>query len=418
MTASVDAAALTRAASVAQPGHGSAQPSQGNDDDLGPLRAECDRFRAELASVTAQRTRLEQLLTHGPAVIYALQAFGAHAPSFVTPNLTELLGYPPELFLRGGGFWISRVHPEDLPAVLGSVPQLLASGHQMTEYRFRTANGRYVWLRDEQKLCRDPDGRPLHIVGYLVNVTEARRASRSIARANAELEAPVAERTAELETSRAALERELTVKSVLLREIHHRVKNNLQLVCSLLNLQTDPRGDGPAHHALQSSDSRVRTLALVHELIYQSSTLEEAPLDAFLEGLVTDLRRTFSAPAARVELDVEPGMTLPLDSAAPVALILRELVANALQHGHRAGSASTLRIRARRSSDERQLEVADEGEGFDPAARDAHGTGLGLKLVEVLVRQLRGRSETHCEGGTRVCVSLPDRPADGRRRGA
>src|SRR3954451_13644610 len=130
--------------------------------------------RAEQALVAAQ-ARLSHLLTSSPAVLYSFGAKGDHAPTFVSENIARLLGYEPPDYLRGPGFWLERVHPDDLPRVLAEFPRLFELGHHSCEYRFRHKDGAYRWVSDELRLSRDEAGDPLEVGGSRRGITERKR---------------------------------------------------------------------------------------------------------------------------------------------------------------------------------------------------------------------------------------------------
>src|SRR5205823_2672663 len=116
--------------------------------------------RTEQALLAAQ-ARLTYLLTSSPSMICSFQARGNHAPTFISENVRDLLGYEPNEYLAGPEFWLERVHPDDSARILSEFPQLLTAGSNVIEYRFRRKDGNYRWVRDEQRLVRDGRGEPI-----------------------------------------------------------------------------------------------------------------------------------------------------------------------------------------------------------------------------------------------------------------
>jgi two-component sensor histidine kinase/HAMP domain-containing protein len=200
----------------------------------------------------------------------------------------------------------------------------------------------------------------------------------------------------------------LADKEVLLHELHHRVKNNLQIVSSLLRLQGSGRNDPEARAAFQEAEARVRSIALVHEQLCKSAELARIDFRAYVEELARNVSASFAGISQQVKLSlgVEP-VTLDLDRAIPCGLILNELLANAYKHAFEPGAAGTISVSFRCGAGRAELLVADDGAGFDP---NAAPEALGLRLVRALAGQLGG--ELAIEPGAvgtraRVCFSVP-----------
>jgi PAS domain S-box-containing protein len=145
------------------------------------------RKMAEAARAAAH-ARLARLLAGSPAVIYSYKATGDFAPTFVSENIRDWLGYEPEEYLRDPDFWRSRVHPEELAAVETEAVHLFKKGRHATEYRFRRKDGTYCWVSDEQRLIQGEDGRPAEVVGSWSDITERRRAQEEAAAAHDRVE--------------------------------------------------------------------------------------------------------------------------------------------------------------------------------------------------------------------------------------
>ena len=149
--------------------------------------------RKQLGEVAvAAQDRLFHLLTSVRAVIYSYKAYGDFAPTFVSENLQEVLGYAPREYLDSPDFWRGSVHPEDLPAIEAETVQLFRKGHHNLQYRFRRKDGRWCWVNDEQRLVRDGAGQPQEIVGSWTDITERKLAEEEAAQAHARVEHLVA----------------------------------------------------------------------------------------------------------------------------------------------------------------------------------------------------------------------------------
>lgn len=194
-------------------------------------------------------------------------------------------------------------------------------------------------------------------------------------------------------------------KELLLREIHHRVKNNLQLVSSLLNLNTTGARSSTSAVLRQSQD-RIHTLALLHEHLYQSKNLNEIRFSAYVNQLVNALCLSFHNPKRPVQVvcDVSD-IRCDIDQMVPCGLIINELVTNSLKHAFSENTAAILAVHAHQQGDELVISVTDNGKGISPVATEQ----LGLRLVKGLVRQLKGKltCEPALQEGTRFTFIFP-----------
>jgi PAS domain S-box-containing protein len=207
-----------------------------------------------------------------------------------------------------------------------------------------------------------------------------------------------------------ALQTSLSEKETLLREVHHRVKNNLQIVSSLLMLQSEQMPSDEARALLTESVNRVRSMALIHQQLYGVDSLARVDLGAYARTLSGSLASVL-APEARVEVEVEGLVEVSVEQAVPVGLVLNELFTNAckygLRSGHADGEACDVRIRLEGEERELRLVVEDRGPGLPPGFELTNSRSLGLVLVRNLARQLRGRAELESCGGTRATLTWP-----------
>ena len=215
-------------------------------------------------------------------------------------------------------------------------------------------------------------------------------------------------------TARRAAEesarRSMHEQGVLLREVHHRVKNNLQVVSSLLSLQAARLEEGSvARRRLEETRQRVRAIATLHETLHGARELGRVDLDRYLPRVLEELQRLAQRrDVATFELDLEP-ISVELDAAVPLGLIVTELSMNALEHAFPEGGAGHVAVRLRRLAGPRlELEVSDDGVGLAEAAQPGAGGRLGLRLVERLVGQLGGELEIdRAAPGTSFVVRCP-----------
>jgi PAS domain S-box-containing protein len=206
----------------------------------------------------------------------------------------------------------------------------------------------------------------------------------------------------------AESERTLKEKEILLKEVHHRVKNNLQVISSLFALQRARATNDDVRNMLEESRMRIQSIALVHEQLYHSTDLAAVDFDEYLRGLVGAIRTSYAAEAISIETRAED-VVLDIEEAVPSALILAELIANSLKHAFRGGTGKVLVTAHRDEDGQYVLEVADDGVGIPKDFDWTRAHSLGLRIVRDLARQLRGSVELDRTHGTRFTVRFPPR---------
>ncbi|HTY59722.1 MAG TPA: histidine kinase dimerization/phosphoacceptor domain -containing protein, partial [Bacteroidota bacterium] len=195
----------------------------------------------------------------------------------------------------------------------------------------------------------------------------------------------------------------LREKEVLLREIHHRVKNNMQVISSLLNLQASQTQDAVTRTMLEESRQRVRSIAIIHEKLYNSENLASIDFGVYLKSVADELLRTFGRPDVSCVLDLD-AIPFEIDKAIPAGLIVNELLTNALRHAFPEGAKGTVRVVLRSLGDGRvELVVRDDGVGFPPGRDIAGATTMGLAIIRTLVEQMQGELTMETAHGT-VCT--------------
>jgi two-component sensor histidine kinase len=215
---------------------------------------------------------------------------------------------------------------------------------------------------------------------------------------------------AELAASLAELAASLTEKDALLKEVHHRVKNNLQVIASLLRLQADGIGDPRVTVALRESQNRVESMALIHEQLYETEHLQEVDLARHASLLASNLVHSYAVDEGRISWKVSvDAMPLTVDRAIPAGLILNELISNAFKHAFPGGRKGFLSIEGRRRNGAVVLEVRDDGVGMSEGAGRARPKSLGLEIVAILTRQLKGTFEIESDRGALCRITFPEK---------
>jgi two-component sensor histidine kinase/PAS domain-containing protein len=312
----------------------------------------------------------------------------------INPAAQRILGLPGSLTARDSGPAVER-----WPALAGC----FGSTADAEEEVMIAGPAGDAWLEARVSILHDAGGRLAGRLVVLRDISKRKRAEEDLKRSNETLMGEVAERT----RAQAALSASLQEKEVLLKEIHHRVKNNLQIISSLLSLQTANHDSDPTA-ALRESQDRIRSMALIHEKLYRSVDMARVDFRDYVEGLTAGLQRSyFPGPGARVFVDVED-ILLNIDLAIPCGLIVNELVSNSLKHAFRDGREGEIRVALARDGHNYILTVIDNGPGLPPGVDYRNTPSLGLQLVNLLAGQLDGTVELDCSRGTRFKITFAE----------
>ncbi len=201
----------------------------------------------------------------------------------------------------------------------------------------------------------------------------------------------------------------LNEKEILLREIHHRVKNNLQIISSLFTMQSHTTDDPERQMLIRESQHRIQSMALIHEKMYQSENLAQVRFDHYIRELVTDIFQSYEVFPGKIRLffEMEP-VSLEVNTAIPCALILNELTSNTLKYAFPGKNTGSLSIQMKQTeSGNMQLDFRDDGQGLPQHLELKNVQTLGLRLVRVLTRQLKGTLELDRRSGTAFYFQIP-----------
>jgi len=213
---------------------------------------------------------------------------------------------------------------------------------------------------------------------------------------------------AELVRSGQEIRASLREKEVLLQEVHHRVKNNLQVISSLIHMQVRKLRDVSSRSALEECQNRVLAISLIHEKLYQSRDYARVPFSDYAKSLAANIFHATGVSPKNVKLNVAfESFSLAVDKAIPCGLILNELITNALKHAFPNERRGTICVLMRRAGDEIEFQVGDDGAGMNADFDAAKSDSLGMQLVQTLVEQLDGRLEVLHEAGTTFQIRFP-----------
>jgi len=365
--------------------------------------ADQQRLQAEIIGRESE-ARYRVLTEVSPSVIWASRPDGF--VTYCNPYWHALTGLTIDENLGDG--WNKALHPDDRAVVLEHWRTSANTGKSYeAEFRIRRHDGEYRWLFAKGLPLMDPGGRLVQWMGVALDVTELKIARDELRRAHDELDVKVRERAGELVEVNRKLSASLAEKEVLLREIHHRVKNNLQVVSALLQLQAAQCPERKVQVMFEESQQRVRSMALVHERLYRSHDLARVNFGDYLRSLCESLRLSYRAVDVDIRVESEHA-DLALDQAIPCGLLVNELVSNCFKHAFPEGGGGRIRIgldpiEARAGMI--CLRVQDNGVGLPSGVKGADS--FGLRLVDALVEQLHGSLAMTNGDGTTVEVIFP-----------
>lgn len=308
-----------------------------------------------------------------------------------------MLGYAPDEIVGKSGWEL--VWPEDLAEEQTAFARVTSGelGAYVREKRFTRRDGTPVWARVSANIVRVPGSTlPDITVAVIENIDERHKAEAALDVTRRELEDVVAERTAAL-----------TQRDLLLREVYHRVKNNLQMVDSILVMQAGALSDPAAKSALASLRGRIYALGLVHHQLMGSANLQTFDVAPFLRELASNIRD--GGATSRISLNVRADpLDVGLDFAIPLGLLVTELVTNSLKHAFPGGEGHVDVLLSRERDGTLILVVSDDGTGYDCGLRPlgASASGLGSKIIMALVNQLKATMNVQSDRGTRAEIHI------------
>jgi PAS domain S-box-containing protein len=356
--------------------------------------------------VINERKRTEQRLRESESLLSQSQEI-AHLGSWSldrrnnkaswSDELYRIFGLEPQEIEATFESFMDAVHPEDRGEVAAAYSSSMREGWSDFEMEHRIVRKRSGEVRHVQGKCvhaREEDDEVVRSVGMVQDVTERHH-------------------------SMLALRNSLEEKVSLLKEVHHRVKNNLQIVASLLSLQSSRIHDPPVLKVLQDTKNRIRSMALLHEVLYRSENLSRIDFAVYSQELCGYLRLALGSSIPQVRLENRIGrIRLPLDQSVPCGLIINELVSNALKHGFPDGGPGTVSLDLVPDGKGMLiLAVWDDGTGLPPGLEPSMASTLGLRLVSRLASQLNGQFlvRQDCGRGAsfQVVFPLPEGTLDG-----
>ena len=338
--------------------------------------------RKSEAIIEESRERYKELVEFTDAVHWELD-FKTLRFNYISPQVEKLLGYPASSWIDFD-FWADHLHPDDKEWAPSFYKDLITRGKYHTfTYRMIAMDGRVVWIRDIVNVESDESGKPVRHRGILLDVTELKEAEEETAHS-------------------------LEEKEVLLRELHHRVKNNLAVITSLLSLQSSHMGSKSAEEILQESRNRIMSMALVHEQLYQTKDFSNIRILNYLESLLMNIVSSYGPGKGMVVIERDiADISISIDVLIPLGLIVNELVTNSLKHAFGPGQKGLIKVSfTNPGANDYVITVSDDGKGMPENLDVEKSDTLGLKLVNILVAQLEGTLEFESKEGTAFTIGF------------
>lgn len=355
------------------------------------VRREQKKARAALKEAERQ---LLTLLSNLPGMAYRCRNDSDWTMEFVSDGCWGLTEHKPEDLVGNRTISFAQlIHPEDRQRVKNEIIPLLNEGKPFELiYRIVTATGKIKWVWEKGRGVYSPEGNVLALEGFITDISERKK-------------------------NEEELKASLKVKEVLLKEVHHRVKNNLQVIYSLLSLQSGYVKDPQALEMFKECRDRVKSMALIHEILYRSKDLAKVDFGEYVNTLVANLNRSYKPKESRIDIKTDVGDTmLDLDVAIPCGLVINELVSNALKYAFTGRNSGLIEILLHQPEEGTyNLIVRDNGVGFPQSIDFRQTVTLGLQLVNTLAEQLDGKIQLKRDNGTEFIITFAD-PENSKRR--
>ena len=329
-------------------------------------------LRAKVGALEASEARTKAFIAALPDLFFVLDRKGNYLEAF--SSTPELLAAPP-------GEIVGR-----------NVDAIIADSGLVAVFK--------------EKLAEAIDRQVMAVIDYELDVPDGRRAFEGrivpLGRDSALL---VARDVTEKQAQEGQLRASLREKEILLKEVHHRVKNNMQVISSLIALQADSYSNEEDRALIEETQSRIRAMARLHELLYGSSDFGTVDAGVYLSSLVSELATSYGSCPFRLECT--ESIPLSLDAAVPFGLVANELVTNALKYAHPGTGGEVLLIILRTEGSDVVVEVDDHGPGLPPGLDPATARTMGFLLVHSLAGQLRGSISFSGPPGLRAALRFP-----------
>ena len=372
--------------------HGKAVRIMGNHKDITERKLADQAIRE---SEERYRSILEQMYDH----YYEVDLAGNF--TFLNESSCRKFGYSLDELI--GKSYRLAVPEDDSKGLLAASKDVFKSGEPNKCYPHRVLNkdGSIIFAESFIGLRRNKHG---EIIGF-------RTVSQDITKRK-QAEEKLAESALQLVATNEGLRSALANQEVLLKEVHHRVKNNLMVVSSLLNLQMRRTTDQEAREALRESDTRIMSMAMIHEQVLQSGEYAAIDFTSYINDLVSNIRNSLAPykKDVRLTVDVQPGIIIGLNQAVILGMIINEIASNSFKHAFQDCEKPEITISCRHLEDQVQVSIKDNGVGVPEETGIDNPSSLGLQLVNTLIKQLKGTIKYERDNGSKFTIMFRTKP--------
>ncbi len=322
-----------------------------------------------------EEERFKSVLDNSRDVIYRLN-LQTGSYEYISPSAEAVVGYSPdELKAMDPETALTMIHPDDLNIFLEGAE----NGY--LEYRQRTKKGDYRWLSNHTIVTNDDSGRPLYRDGNIRDITGQKQSEEKI---------------------RKLLEE----KDLILKEVHHRLKNNMNTINSLLIIQAGTLKDSPAIEALNDASRRVRSMMFLYDKLYLASSGDNISVKEYLSSLVDEIVANFpNSPSVKIGKKIDD-FTLNVKTAQTLGVIINELLTNIMKYAFTGRTEGLIKVSALIKDNLVSVTVEDNGSGLPVSVDFENSTGFGLKLIGMMVKQINGAIRIERVNGTRIILEF------------
>lgn len=308
---------------------------------------------------------------------------------YMSPGVKKMTGYNADEIVKGGPqMMLGLTHPDDLKKMNHEFRDITHSDHTKkeiadTEFRIRKKNNEYIWVNNKRKVVKNFESGTVSIIGNVRDVTERKKYEE-------------------------ALDKSLKEKEMLLSEIHHRVKNNLSIVSSLIELQklSAPEVSEDTFNEIQA---RIKSIAMVHEKLYKTENLADVDMADYLHDLIEMIAETYQTTSKKVKIynKMEP-MICDIKKVVPLGLICNELINNCYKHAFEGKEEGNIYVNLTKTKNQIEFTVKDDGVGLPEDFIIEEQPSLGMTLLKTLSLQIDGKLTFNSGKGTVFTVKFPD----------
>ena len=333
--------------------------------------------------------KFRNVLYHSRDVIYQIN-IGSACYDYMSESVQDMLGMDAEEVMKGGPEMIlSRIHPEDRDRMEKRQEQNEELNDdedfsEDSEFRIKRADGNYIWVNNKRALVRDADGKAVAIVGNVRDISLKKHQMEK-------------------------LDQSLHEKQTLLSEIHHRVKNNLAIVSSLVELQKD-EVTPDLKAAFSDVQSRIKSIALIHEKLYEKAIFSKVEMADYLRELSELISDTYYSKEKKIEIELRlEDIKVNMTSAVPVGLICNELINNSFKHAFKNCNEGKITIGLKERGGQIEVSVCDSGVGLPDDFSLESSNSLGVTLLRVLTLQIDGELKVIDTSGSKFVLQFPQK---------